>query len=266
MSGQQATFAITVTSTCERRFRSNNRPWPRNCQAPFDNRACLRARRKRPHATRIQGWKWCRPQTLALVRFRGAHADIRLSKFAHATLSGERLDWPASIQAFGSIASLVVAVAAFWVPHKISKRALEQAAVDKIARSRIAQASLLPTLYRLRSATSDFLEEESGELSFLGVRREAESFDSNFFDLVPEVAAILALAVESGAIQKDVTELSILLFKTKEDLSSTTKLQRDGYHAAWINHKDIFIDAARALNTLSDKIIKEIEAQPSSKP
>ncbi|MDN7903141.1 hypothetical protein QZM18_03255 [Burkholderia diffusa] len=189
-----------------------------------------------------------------------------MSKFAHATLSGERLDWPASIQAFGSIASLVVASAAFWVPHKISKRALEQAAVDKTARSRIAQASLLPTLYRLRSATSDFLEEESGEPSFLGVRREAESFDSNFFDLVPEVAAILALAVESGSIQKDVTELSILLFKTKENLSSTTKLQRDGYHTAWINHKDIFIDAARALNTLSDKIIKEIEAQPSSKP
>ncbi|MBR8159019.1 hypothetical protein KDX20_31860 [Burkholderia cenocepacia] len=189
-----------------------------------------------------------------------------MPKLAHATLSGEKLDWPASIQAFGSIASLAVAVAAFWVPHKISKRALEQAAVDKMARSRIAQATLLPTLYRLRSATSDFLEEESGELSFLGVRRETKSFDSNFFDLVPEVSGILALAVESGAIQKNVTELSILLFKTKENLSYITKLQRDGYHAAWINNKDEFIGAARALNTLSDKIIKEIETQPGSKP
>ncbi|KVD80653.1 hypothetical protein WS62_26785 [Burkholderia sp. ABCPW 14] len=71
-----------------------------------------------------------------------------------------------------------------------------------------------------------------------------KSFDSNFFDLVPEVSGILALAVESGAIQKNVTELSILLFKTKENLSSITKLQRGGYHAAWINNKDEFIDAA----------------------
>ncbi|MCV9916858.1 hypothetical protein [Burkholderia pseudomallei] len=193
-----------------------------------------------------------------------SHATIWLSKLKHAILSGGKMDWPAWIQALGSIASISVAGVAFWVPHTISKRALEQAAVEKAARSRIVQASLLPTLYRLRSTTSEFLEEQSGEPSLLGVQREPESFDSDFFNLVPEVAGILALAVESGDIQSDVTELSILLFKTKEDLSYTTKLQRDGYHAAWINHKDIFIDAARALNTLSDKIIKTIVTQPGS--
>ncbi|KVR77741.1 hypothetical protein WK24_02875 [Burkholderia vietnamiensis] len=93
----------------------------------------------------------------------------------------------------------------------------------------------------------------------MGVRREPESFDSDFFNLVPEVAGILALVTESGGVQKDVTELSILLFKTREELSFTTRLQRDGYHAAWINHKEIFVDAAKALNKLSDKIIGEIE-------
>ncbi|WP_155632103.1 hypothetical protein [Burkholderia vietnamiensis] len=169
------------------------------------------------------------------------------------------MDWPASIQAFGSIASFAVAGVAFWVPHAISKRASKQAEADKTARSRIVQASLLPTLYRLRSTTSDFLEEDSGEPSFMGVRREPESFDSDFFNLVPEVAGILALVTESGGVQKDVTELSILLFKTREELSFTTRLQRDGYHAAWINHKEIFVDAAKALNKLSDKIIGEIE-------
>ncbi|MCT9127268.1 hypothetical protein [Cupriavidus gilardii] len=171
----------------------------------------------------------------------------------------DEMNWPDWIQAFASIASFSVAAVAFWVPHHISRRAAEQAEASRTARARIVQASLLPILYRLRSTTSDFLEEESGNPSFLGVQRVPESFDSDFFDLVPEVASILALATESGHIQNDVAELSIALFKTKEELSYTTKLQRDGYHAAWINHKDIFIDAARSLNMLSGKIIKEIE-------
>ena len=37
-------------------------------------------------------------------------------------------------------------------------------------------------------------------------------------------------------------------------------LQRDGYHAAWINHKDLFIEAAESINELSDKVILSIES------
>lgn len=171
-----------------------------------------------------------------------------------------KIDWTAAaawVQAIGSLLAISIAI---WVPFKLNKLAFVQLAADRAARARIVQASLLPTLYRLRSTTSDFLEQESGEPSILGVTRESESFDSNFFELVPEFTSLLTLAVDSGSIQQDVTDLSALLFKTKELLSVNSRLQRDGYHAAWINHKDLFIEAARDLNALSGKIIGEIES------
>ena len=171
-----------------------------------------------------------------------------------------KIDWTAAaawVQAIGSVAAIGIAI---WVPFKLSKISAAQLAADKAARARIVQASLLPTLYRLRSTTTDFLDQESGEPSFLGVDREPESFDSNFFDLVPEFIALLTIAIDSGSIQQDVTDLSVLLFKTKELLSDNSRLQRDGYHAAWINHKDLFIEAARDLNALSAKIINSIES------
>jgi hypothetical protein len=169
------------------------------------------------------------------------------------------IDWTAAaawVQAIGSIVAIAIAI---WVPFKINNLSLAQLAVDKAARARIFQASLLPTLYRLRSTTADFLQQESGEPSFLGVDRESDSFDSDFFELVPEFTNLLTIAVDSGSIQQQLTDLSVLLFKTKELLSENSKLQRDGYHAAWINHKDLFIDAARDLNTLSSNIIVSIE-------
>ena len=169
------------------------------------------------------------------------------------------IDWTAVaawVQAIGSIVAIAIAI---WVPFRINKLSLAQLAADKTARARIVQASLLPTLYRLRSTTADFLQQESGEPSFLGVDRKSDSFDSDFFELVPEFTNLLTIAVDSGSIQQQLTDLSVLLFKTRELLSENTKLQRDGYHAAWINHKDLFIDAARDLNTLSSKIIVKIE-------
>lgn len=169
------------------------------------------------------------------------------------------IDWAAVaawVQAIGSIVAIAIAI---WVPFKLNQISLAQLAADKAARARIVQTSLLPTLYRLRSTTADFIEQESGEPSFLGVDRESDSFDSNFFELVPEFTSLLTIAVDSGSIQQKLTGLSVLLFKTKEMLSDNSKLQRDGYHAAWINHKDLFIDAARNLNTLSSEIIRAIE-------
>ena len=130
---------------------------------------------------------------------------------------------------------------------------------EREIRSRIVQASFLPNLYRLRSATAEFLEEHSGQPSVFGVEREPESFDSDFFKLVPEFTDMLAVAPDSGEIQGDVTTLSVLLFKANELLSENSKLQRDGYHAAWINHKDLFIGSAREINFLSVKIIRKIE-------
>lgn len=171
-----------------------------------------------------------------------------------------KIDWTAIaawIQAIGSIGAIGIAI---WVPFKLNKILALEIATDKTVRARVVQASLLPSLYRLRSTTADFLEQESGEPSFLGIDRDAESFDSNFFDLVPEFISLLTVAVDSGSIQQEIADLSILLFRTRELLSNNSKLQRDGYHAAWINHKDMFIEAATDLNSLATRIIVKIES------
>lgn len=171
----------------------------------------------------------------------------------------KNIDWavePAWVQAIGSILAIGIAI---WVPFRLDKRAKLQLESEKQARAQIVQASLLPNLFRLRSATKDFLEQESGEPSFFGVKREPGSFDSDFFKLVPVFVDVLAVAPDSGAIQQDLTRLAVALFKADELLSETSKLQRDGYHAAWINHKDFFVDAASGILDLSNRIIEKIE-------
>ncbi|WP_201527916.1 hypothetical protein [Psychrobacter frigidicola] len=82
------------------------------------------------------------------------------------------------------------------------------------------------------SSTGDFLELESGGKSFLGVDRKLEYFDDDFFSLVPEFTNILKVTSKSGVIQEELTELVVVLFRTKALLAETTRLQRDGYHAA----------------------------------
>ena len=169
-------------------------------------------------------------------------------------------DWSATaawVQAIGSVIAIGIAI---WVPFRLDKRARTQLQAEKDARARIVQASLLPNLFRLRSATAEFLEQESGQPSFLGVDRDHDDFDSDFFKLVPAFTDILSVAPDSGAIQKDLTTLSVLLFKANDLLSSTSKLQRDGYHAAWINHKDLFVGAATEINAICDRIIGTIES------
>lgn len=168
-------------------------------------------------------------------------------------------DWSVAaawVQAIGSVAAICVAV---WLPFNLDKRNRAHAALDKSERSRIVQASLLPSLYKLRSTTSDFIEKQSGKPSFMGVDREFDAFDSDFFGLVPEFKNILAVVPDTGEIQSDVATLSVLLFKANELLSDNSKLQRDGYHAAWINHQDLFLEAANEINALSSRIIDSIE-------
>ena len=161
------------------------------------------------------------------------------------------------VQAVGSLAAIGIAI---WVPFELDRRARVKRMADEAARARLVQASLLPTLYRIRSTTADFLDEQSGNPSFLGVERKPADFDSDFFRLTPEFTGLLQVAIDSGKVKEDIAELSVMLFKTAEMLSENSKLQRDGYHAAWINHKDLFIEAATEINDLSEKIITAIEA------
>ncbi|MFT5121192.1 MAG: hypothetical protein ACI9MD_002295, partial [Psychrobacter glaciei] len=93
-----------------------------------------------------------------------------------------------------------------------------------------------------------------------GVDRSSEDFDDDFFSLVKEFANILKIAPESGLIQEQLIELMSIVFQTNELLAENTRLQRDGYHTAWINHKDLFVESAENINKLSDKVIVSIES------
>jgi|TARA_R110002051_G_scaffold199278_1_gene266181 hypothetical protein len=161
------------------------------------------------------------------------------------------------VQAIGSIIAIGIAI---WVPFKLAKDSQNKQEAEKISLSRVAQVSLLPDLYRLRSSTKDFLDFQSGEKSFLGVDRSSEDFDDDFFSLVKEFANILKIAPESGLIQEQLIELMSIVFQTNELLAENTRLQRDGYHTAWINHKDLFVESAENINKLSDKVIVSIES------
>lgn len=170
------------------------------------------------------------------------------------------INWIATaawVQAIGGIIAIGIAI---WVPFKLAKDSQKKQEAEKVSLSRVAQVSLLPDLYRLRSSTKDFLDFQSGEKSFLGVDRSSEDFDDDFFSLVKEFANILKIVSESGLIQEQLIELMSIVFQTNELLAENTRLQRDGYHAAWINHKELFVESAKNINKLSDKVIVSIES------
>lgn len=170
------------------------------------------------------------------------------------------MDWivgAAWVQAIGSIIAICIAI---WVPFKLARDVQDKEAIEKNNISRVIQVSLLPDLYRLRSSTNDFIEFQSREKSFLGVEREHADFDDDFFSLIYEFNNILKVASRSGVIQEQLTELMFIIFQTNEFLAENTRLQRDGYHAAWRNHNDLFIEKAEKINKSSDKVIRSIES------
>lgn len=169
------------------------------------------------------------------------------------------IDWSAMaawVQAIGSIVAIGVAI---WVPYDMDRKARARLLEAERKRQRHTQISLLPTLYELRSKTTDFLDEQSGAPSLLGVERDLSEFDSDFFSLVPKFIEILRIAPDAGDLEEHFAKLSVSLFQVSDHLEQNTKLQRDGYHAAWINHKDLFIESAQSIRDLADMVIGRIE-------
>ena len=169
------------------------------------------------------------------------------------------IDWSVTaawVQAIGSLVAIGVAI---WVPYDMDRRARIRLVITERTRQRHTQVSILPTLYELRSKTADFLDEQSGTPSFMGVERESSQFDSDFFSLVPKFIDVLRVAPDAGNVQALLAKLSVALFKVSDRLEQNSKLQRDGYHAAWINHRNDFIESAQSINDLVDMIIGLVE-------
>jgi len=162
---------------------------------------------------------------------------------------------------------------AIWVPYDMDRKARARMLEGERKRQRHTQVSLLPTLYELRSKTSDFLDQQSGEPSFFGGERDNSEFDSDFFALVPKFIEILRVAPDAGDLDDHLAKISVSLFKINDLLGQNKRLQRDGYHAAWINSKDTHyvtvsfkgdagevFTVTRSRESGADKTEEEIEA------
>ncbi|MGA4531729.1 hypothetical protein ACPA1H_15400 [Ectopseudomonas chengduensis] len=177
--------------------------------------------------------------------------------FCSLTLS-EQAAW---VQAIGSIIAIAVAI---WVPLSIDKKNKIAQKLDKEARAKAVAVSLLPSVYKLRDKSSEFIAEYTDQSSVMGEPREPGSFDSDYLSLIPEIIGILKISPDTGAIQNRLTELAFYLFKAEEMLEDISKLQREGYHAAWINNLPLILEQSEKINKTTIKIIETIEAEYSA--
>lgn len=167
------------------------------------------------------------------------------------------IDWSAvaaRVQAIGSIIAIGVAIA---VPANIDKRNRNFLNKDKENRAKALALSILPSLYKLSASTNHFITER--ETNDPESMIERDILDGNFFVHSPELRSLLSISSDLGDIQYPFSRLILLLFRAEEMLNMTTRLQRGGYHAAWINNIDGFIDQAKNINAATNDLIEKIE-------
>lgn len=168
---------------------------------------------------------------------------------------------PAWIQAIGSIVAIFIAI---WIPYKTNKnQILEQKSKVELRRKNTLLL-LLPILYSIKRTVFEFLEENNSEARDL-FGKEIEQFNSNYFELIPHFSEKMQSLIDSDFDHSLLTEFCFQLFKAEEHLNENSYLQRRGYHAAWLNHKDLFIEEAKNIHQLAEKLIQNIEEINSEK-
>lgn len=173
--------------------------------------------------------------------------------FCTLTLS-EQAAW---VQAIGSIIAIAVAI---YIPLSIDKRNKATQKYDKEARAKAVAVSLLPSIYKLRDRSSGFISEYTDQNSVMGEPLEPDSFDSDYLSAIPEIIGILKVSPDTGTVQNKITELAFYLFKTDEAINNISKLQREGYHAAWINNLPFILEQTEKINKTTTNIIETIES------
>ncbi|WP_284879815.1 hypothetical protein [Acinetobacter variabilis] len=168
-------------------------------------------------------------------------------------------DLPAWIQAIGSIVAILIAA---WVPYQSNKNQLTIQNTSAELRRKNTLLLLLPTLYLIKRTIFEFLEENNPNTKDL-FGDDIEEFNSNYFELIPHFSQKIQSLMDSDFKHDLLTRFCFELFKAEEHLNENSYLQRRGYHAAWLNHQDLFIEEAKNLHILVEKLIENIEEMNS---
>ncbi|HCK62852.1 MAG TPA: hypothetical protein DHW12_00675, partial [Acinetobacter radioresistens] len=166
---------------------------------------------------------------------------------------------PAWIQAIGSIVGILIAI---WVPYKTNKNQIEEQRYRIELRRKNTLLLLLPTLYLIKRTIFEFLEENNPNAKDL-FGEDIEEFNSNYFELIPHFSEKIQSLMDSDFKHDLLTKFCFELFKAEEHLNENSYLQRRGYHIAWLNHQDLFIEEAKNLHVLLKNLIENIEEMNS---
>ena len=170
-------------------------------------------------------------------------------------------EMPAWIQAIGSIVAIFIAI---WIPYRANKNQIIEQKSKVALRRKNTLLLLLPILYSIKRTVFEFLEENDPEARDL-FEEEIEQFNSNYFELIPHFSEKIQSLIDSDFDHCLLTEFCFKLFKAEEHLNENSYLQRRGYHAAWLNHKELFIEEAKNIYQLVEELIKNIEEINSEK-
>jgi hypothetical protein len=163
-------------------------------------------------------------------------------------------DMPAWIQAIGSILAILIAI---WVPYKTNKNQIAEQKSKIELRRKNTLLLLLPILYSIKRTVFEFLEDNTDAKDLFG--EEIEVFNSNYFELIPHFSEQIKSLIDSDFDHNLLSEFCFQLFKAEDHLNENSYLQRRGYHSAWLNHKDLFIEEASNIHKLAKDLILDIE-------
>lgn len=168
------------------------------------------------------------------------------------------VDWSAVaawVQALGSIVAIGVAIAIPAVQHKKDQ---QQAKEERKRRAQALSLSLLPALYKVRASVQHFITEQTFEEPEALV--EKDEHDGNFFAHAPELRSYLGVAADLDEFQEPFSKLVASMLQSEEMINYTTRMQRGGYHSAWINNLEFFIEHANNIHAKNDELIHLIES------
>lgn len=171
-----------------------------------------------------------------------------LVSFSSLSLS-EQAAW---VQAIGSILAIGIAIA---VPIYIDILNKRRVVKERKERSKILALSILRDLYALKVSTSYFLEESKNTTEIL----EIDELEGDYFQHLNKFQSFAEYATDLGLIGVNLSHLIYKLIQAVELLNWTARLQRGGHHQAYINNQDSFIEYAKEIHLIAEKIILMID-------
>ncbi|MBH2010697.1 MAG: hypothetical protein I8H71_13420 [Xanthomonadaceae bacterium] len=169
-----------------------------------------------------------------------------------ALASAEQAAW---VQAIGSLIAIAIAIAVPLFIDHLTKRRIDK---EKNSRSKALALSILPDLYKLKASTSHFINETTNPND--EATREIDELNGDYFAHAENFKKILAAMPDLGQYGAKLSSLVYLIFRANEMIAIVTRLQASGYHSAYINNIDEFVEFARSIDAATAEIIKEIES------